>query len=278
MKSLLKEFTRPDLKNSDSSDAGKSDVIDKAVSSNDVSFSNMRNSINNNSEISGSNITNYLERAKELNDEIDTIPFGLETDNGDIVKVYVNAEQADKFEEAMKKLLGVEDDVEEAINRLAYDFDIVDVVWPKDKSDDGAVQDNDIGFDDLSSLDDLEAADAVYEPLASLPEAKNELSLFKSLIQEEDPIEPQGTSNSTNSNTASIQSPIDKVNATKIQTGAQGFVDGALKICEAFGIPSDVLNRPNVISKMKQMAARESSNAQTRQLMTKLLVELSKVQ
>ncbi len=118
------------LKTSDGSDAGKSDVVDKAISGRDVSFSLMRNTINSSERVTGSDVANYIERAEELNDEVDTVPFGLETDDGQIVKVYVNAEQADRFEEAMKQMLGMEDDIEEAINRLTTEFDIVDVVWP----------------------------------------------------------------------------------------------------------------------------------------------------
>lgn len=149
------------LKNSDGSDAGKTDVTGKARS--DVSFSLMRNTINADGEITGSDVADYLERAAELNDEVDTVPFGLETSDGEIVKVYVNAEQADKFEEALRKMLGMEDDIEEAVNRLATEFDIVDVVWPKDRTDTDvkvkAPDDDEFDAldDDEDDADDLEA-------------------------------------------------------------------------------------------------------------------------
>ncbi len=163
--SLLKELSNAPLKalnikDSDSSDAGKSDVVNKAKAS-DIGFSLMRNTINGDGEVSGSDISNYLERAAELNDEVDTVPFGLETDDGDIVKVYVNAEQADAFEEAMKKLLGIEDDIEDAINKLALEFDIVDVVWPKEKVD-GETSSSDDDLDDLDGFDE-EPMDVVGE-------------------------------------------------------------------------------------------------------------------
>ncbi len=179
--SLLKEFAgvpvtqAPDLKKSDSSDAGKNDVVDKARK-NDVSFSLMRNTINADGEVTGSDVADYLERAAELNDEVDTVPFGLETDDGDIVKVYVNAEQADKFEEAMKKLLGIEDDIEEAINQLAQEFDIVDVVWPKDKeeSDDEGL-DVSSEYDPLTDEEDEEMVEvARYDPLPESLEEQTE--------------------------------------------------------------------------------------------------------
>lgn len=144
--SLLKQINekvngRPtvDLKNSDATDAGTYDVVDKGAS--DVSFSTLRNTINTNGEITGSDVANYLERAGELNDEVDTIQYGLETNDGEIVKVFINAAQADDFGAALKKLLGIEDDIEEVINRLSTDFDIVDVIWP-----DG---DNDVDLEDI---------------------------------------------------------------------------------------------------------------------------------
>ena len=169
---LLKELAgtpqKADLKTANATDAGSTDVSGK-IRPNDIGFSLMRNTINSDGEVSGSQVAKYLDRAAELNDEVDTVPFGLETDDGDIVKVYVNAEQADKFEEEMKKLLGVEDDIEEAINKLALEFDIVDVVWPKDKSGDEA-DEGELNLNSTSNFDALDDDDAMetiaqYEPL-----------------------------------------------------------------------------------------------------------------
>lgn len=149
-----------DLKNSDATDAGRSDVSDKAAASSDIKFSLMRNTINSDGKVSGSGVADYLERAAELNDEVDTVPFGLETDDGQIVKVYVNAAEADKFAEALKNLLGIEDDIEEAINRLSTQFDIVDVVWPTKTGDDLTDTENDtekyLAVDDKSMAEDEE--------------------------------------------------------------------------------------------------------------------------
>ena len=180
--SLLKELSvsnaprnvQTALKKSDASDAGSSDVVDKAKAGDDVSFSLMRNTINADGKVSGSDVADYIERAEELNDEVDTIPFGLETDDGQIVKVYVNAEQADSFEEAMKKMLGMEDDIEEAINRLTTEFDIVDVVWPTSDDDEDAEADPDadLSIDDTSMLSDPEDendfADDNYDVVAKV--------------------------------------------------------------------------------------------------------------
>lgn len=173
----LNEFvgTPPvDLKSSDGSDAGKHDVANKTTG-NDVRFSLMRNTINSgDGDVTGSDVANYIERAEELNDEVDTVPFGLETDDGQIVKVYVNAAQADQFEEKMSAMLGMEDDIEEAINRLTTEFDIVDVVWPTPPSDGeaSAEADDNLEIDDSSGLDiDDDFADGNYDEIAASKEA-----------------------------------------------------------------------------------------------------------
>jgi hypothetical protein len=125
----------------------------------------MRNTINTDGNISGSDVASYLDRAAELNDEVDTVPFGLETSDNEIVKVYVNAEQADAFEDKMKQLLGAEKDIEEALNELAMDFDIVDVVWPEDKTE-AAENEAPIGdpsHDDFDDLDNDGEMDTIAE-------------------------------------------------------------------------------------------------------------------
>ena len=192
---MIKEFNvQSALKTSDQSDAGKSDVVDKATAGGDVSFSLMRNTINSSGEVTGSDVADYIERAEELNDEVDTVPFGLETDDGQIVKVYVNAEQADAFEEAMKNMLGLEDDIEEAINRLTTEFDIVDVVWPKtddDQDGDGEVDpDADLTIDD-NIEDDDDFADGNYDVVGGgdTPEAEPASGKVKSTPDEEEQVE-----------------------------------------------------------------------------------------
>ena len=106
---LIKEIvSQADLKTVDASDAGKTDLEGKGS---DIKFDTMRNTINSDGKVKSSDVANYLERAADLNDEIDTVLYGLETSDGKIVKVYVNALQADAFEAEMKKLLGMEDDI-----------------------------------------------------------------------------------------------------------------------------------------------------------------------
>lgn len=79
-------------------------------------------------------VTDVLNKAKEeADEEIETVTFGLETNDEEIVKVYVNEKDADGFEEAMSKLLGSEDSIEAALEKLSIDFDIVAVDWPDEE-------------------------------------------------------------------------------------------------------------------------------------------------
>lgn len=107
------------------------DVDDSAAAQNDIEFKQMRNDVNIGADVTASDVDQYLDKAHELNDEVDTITFGMEMDDGQVVKVYVAATDADGFEKALSELLGSEDDVEKVINNLADEYDIVDVEWPE---------------------------------------------------------------------------------------------------------------------------------------------------
>ena len=76
-------------------------------------------------------LMNRLDRSVKL-DEVDTITFGLETDDGKIVKVYVKVDEADDFEKALADKLGEIDDIEEVLNELSKEYEIVDVEWPSE--------------------------------------------------------------------------------------------------------------------------------------------------
>lgn len=107
------------------------DVDDSARAQNDIEFNQLRNNVNMGDDITQMDVNKYLDKAHDLNDEVDTVTYGMEMSDGSIVKVYVNAEQAEEFETAVAQLLGQEDDIEEVIDTLANKFDIVDVEWPK---------------------------------------------------------------------------------------------------------------------------------------------------
>ncbi len=76
-------------------------------------------------------------QAHDRAEEIETIAFGMELDDGEIVKIFVNAEQSEQFEKALGDMLGQEDDVEVAIEKLSDDYDIVSVEWPEERGSDG---------------------------------------------------------------------------------------------------------------------------------------------
>jgi hypothetical protein len=79
-------------------------------------------------------VINKLDRSVKF-DEVDTVTFGLETDDGKIVKVYVNAEQAETFEKALAAKLGEVDDIEEVLNDLSKEYEIIDVEWPDEEGE-----------------------------------------------------------------------------------------------------------------------------------------------
>lgn len=72
---------------------------------------------------------------REQTDAKDTVSFGLEDDNNQIVRVAVRSEQAESFESALQSLLANQDeqeplDLAEILFNLKDQFDIVDVIWP----------------------------------------------------------------------------------------------------------------------------------------------------
>lgn len=82
---------------------------------------------------------------KKARNDRDTTPFGLEDDQGNIVKVYVRTEQADEFETALSAMLSGQDEdgdeqstpmeIAEVLFQLKDKFDIVDVEWPEIEGD-----------------------------------------------------------------------------------------------------------------------------------------------
>lgn len=73
------------------------------------------------------------EKSSEVNK--DTVAFGLEDDQGNVVKVYVREEQAEDFEHALGIALEndttTQPEIAEILFELREKFDIVDVVWPQ---------------------------------------------------------------------------------------------------------------------------------------------------
>lgn len=82
---------------------------------------------------------------KKAKNAKDTVTFGLEDEEGGLVKVYVKADQAEEFEKALAALLSSMDDndddentpteIAEVLFQLKDKFEIVDVEWPTIEGD-----------------------------------------------------------------------------------------------------------------------------------------------
>lgn len=78
---------------------------------------------------------------RESQDHRDTVTFGLEDDDGGLVRVIVKHEQAEDFEKALQALMADQDEDEarpeiaEVLFKLKDRFDLVDVQWPQVEED-----------------------------------------------------------------------------------------------------------------------------------------------
>lgn len=100
-------------------------------------------------------VLSKLEAAeKKAKVEKDTVTFGLENEDGGIVRVYVRKDQADDFEQALSQLLAGSDnnnddentsmEIAEVLFKLKDRYDIVDVDWgdiPEDEEQEQTVDD-----------------------------------------------------------------------------------------------------------------------------------------
>lgn len=90
---------------------------------------------------------------KKVRAEEDTVSFGLEDEDGNLVRVYVRADQAREFENALAGLLGQADENDDDVNTsleiaevlfdLKNKFEIVDVDWgqiPADEEEEQEVE------------------------------------------------------------------------------------------------------------------------------------------
>jgi hypothetical protein len=103
----------------------------------------------------------------------DTVCFGLEDEEGGIVKVYVRADQADDFEAALAQALAAEDEDEndentsaeiaEVLFNLKDKFDIVDVEWGVIEGDEEEEQEMEGGEGELDPEADMEGGEGELE-------------------------------------------------------------------------------------------------------------------
>jgi hypothetical protein len=126
-------------------------------------------------DLTTTDVTNHLKNVDDAEEEVDTVAFGLETTDGKIVKVYVNAEEAEAFEDKMSQLLGKIDDIDQAIEELSDEFDVVRVVKPDDLESEGGEEqevdpsigienalDEPLGDDDI--VVDMDDEDLIADP------------------------------------------------------------------------------------------------------------------
>lgn len=108
-------------------------------------------------KIDAGDVRDTLTAAAE--DELDDSQcFGLEMEDGKVVKVYVKPENAEAFETALAAKLGEEDDVEDALEALGKEFEIVKIVWPDGDAEDEEGNEEE-AEDDAEKADDEELED-----------------------------------------------------------------------------------------------------------------------
>ena len=95
---------------------------------------------------------------KERGDNRNSVSFGLEDENGGIVRVTIKADQAEDFEKSLQAFMRDEDEendkgtpeIAEILFKLKDRFDIVDVKWPdieEDEEQEVSIQGDEAGVD-----------------------------------------------------------------------------------------------------------------------------------
>jgi hypothetical protein len=79
-------------------------------------------------------VHNQLDKEAET-DHLDAQCFGLEMEDGQVVKVYVKPEDAEEFESALSVALGEDDDIENALEELGKKFEIIEIKWPDESTE-----------------------------------------------------------------------------------------------------------------------------------------------
>ncbi len=124
----------------------------------------------NSTNFSSTDVISKLDaQEKKSNAGDDTTAFGMEDENGNLIKVYVRTDSAGDFEKALAAMLAGEDSDEDNINstkeiaevlfKLKDKFEIIDVVWPEITGDEEEEQemqasDNDEGQENQDSDND----------------------------------------------------------------------------------------------------------------------------
>ena len=248
----------------------------KQISS--LGFSLIKNAINTDNDLNQTDVIDYLKKADEINDEVDTIVFGLEDDQGAIVKVYVAKDDADGFEKALGEKLGVDDDIEELLAELAADYDIVDVEWPEEEEEDEAVE----------GEDDPDQATLDFDTQNSTGEESKEAD-FELSFEEDKPVKEGKQMGSISDSFKQKQTVVTEAKITKLseadfpielqsmlKTLSNPAQEKVLYLISLFNLPKEVIgSKKNIAVFRKNLVAiaREYQKNQTLKIWINRLVD-----
>lgn len=124
-------------------------------------------SINPDVSLSASDIRASLRAAEDSeNNYYNTVTYGIETETGDIVKIYIDAEDEnslDDFEKDLAAILGEEDNIEEILNILDDKYNIVDVDWPESESEES--EEADVEDEEEEDLDPIPSDEEIIKKI-----------------------------------------------------------------------------------------------------------------
>jgi CRISPR/Cas system-associated protein endoribonuclease Cas2 len=246
-----------------------------------IGFSLIKDMINKGDELTNSDVHDYLDKADEINNEVDTVVFGLETDDNEIVKVYVACPDADAFEQAMSERLGTEDDIEDVIADLAQEYDIVDVEWPDDNEEEEDETEEDDEETETQNSSGEESSEAEAElnfdkPVIAKEQMENEMTTLGEKFKQR----------VLNTTYAMMEANKAEKNAKNWPPEIAGFAEtmttdaqeAILYLICLFGLPKEVLGSKKAIGEFRRnviKAAREYTKQQTLKLwVNKLIKEL----
>ena len=219
-------------------------------------------------------VHNKLDIAAE-EDSVDTQCFGLETEDGKVVKVYVAVDDAEGFEAAMSKRLGETEDLKTALEELEKEFDIIDVVWPdeddeddeddkdEDDKDDGVDPNTEDGSDSLNPAVDYDDSKKESAPTLTLGQRfSKRLTEFK-VSRNEEPVEKTddkednpSDEESEDDKPAKTKPPTTKVPSSRVDWVITKNKKGSTLLNSYFQIDLDMDETMDLVNKMsdKQIA------------------------
>lgn len=112
-------------------------------------------------------------------DDADAQCFGLEMEDGKVVKVYVQQDQSEEFEAALSQRLGEDDDIQAALDELGKEFEIIKVVWPDEDEEGDDEESDDEEDEDGVDPEEEDGSDSLNSKVDWNDDKKESLSLGK---------------------------------------------------------------------------------------------------